>query len=113
VPVNVAELACGFSITLNHVEFSGSSYHARVRPASTKSNAIPLESQREKRNDVGWKFMFWKQILRRQGIWNESGMRTLAFDAAAAYKKKAENGSNQPPATVKPEILSQPANNMR
>lgn len=50
----------GFFTSLSIV---GSSYHARVRPASTKSNAMPLENQREKRNDVGRKFMSWKQKI--------------------------------------------------
>lgn len=74
------------------------SYHARVGPASTKSNAIPLEKKREKRNDVGWKFMFWKQIHEieicedKEFRTNLGGrIKTLAFDAAAACKK-AEKG---------------------
>ena len=45
--------------------FSGSSYHARMRPASTKSNAIPEKSHWEKRNDVGRKFISWKQKIMR------------------------------------------------
>jgi hypothetical protein len=32
-----------------------------MRPASTRSNAIPLERHGEKRNDVDRKFIFWKQ----------------------------------------------------
>jgi len=48
------------------VRFSGSSYHARMRPASTKSNAIPRESHWEKRNDVDRKFISWKQKYMRR-----------------------------------------------
>jgi glutamate synthase domain-containing protein 1 len=37
-----------------------------MRPASTRSNAIPRESRWEKRNDVDRKFIFWKQKYMRR-----------------------------------------------
>jgi len=56
VRVNVGGLAYDFFTALSFRDHP-IMHASAAKPASTKNNAVPLESQREKRNDVGRKFM--------------------------------------------------------
>lgn len=103
--MNIGELVCGFLYALS---FSGSSYHARMRPASTKSNAIPEKSHWEKRNDVGRKFISWKQKIMR-GTAKTRNLERIQNEELGILRnrsmQKAQKSLTQPPAAGKPEIL--------
>jgi len=79
-----------------------------MRPASTKSNAIPEKSHWEKRNDVGRKFISWKQKIMR-GTAKTRNLERIQNEELGILRsrsmQKAQKSLRQPPAAGKPEIL--------
>lgn len=88
------------------LSFSRSSYHARMRPASTISNAIPRKSRWEKRNDVGRKFISWKQKYMRGTAKTRNLERIQKEELGILSSRSMQNAQKsltQPPAAGKPE----------
>ena len=87
---------------LSNVKFSGSSYHGRVRPASTKKSVtqyqldVWLKKTEAKRCWPGRKFMSWKQIHRVN--WEGKEFGTNLEERSWHFVKNANcNRKQQPP----------------